>query len=85
MDLDSNAYYKFCSPDRDDRYNEIIKEYTFYNINMIMKHQKCDAPIFVVHLEKFLKRIQKYFLRMDIFACMQSFMKMVKGFILAEI
>src|SRR5436190_6720807 len=25
MDLDSNAYYKLCSPDRDDRYNEIIK------------------------------------------------------------
>ncbi len=25
MDLDSNAYYKLCSSDRDDRYNEIIK------------------------------------------------------------
>ena len=27
MDLDSNAYYKLCSPDpdRDDRYNKIIK------------------------------------------------------------
>src|SRR3954464_13291060 len=25
MDLDSNAYYKLCSPDRDNRYNEIIK------------------------------------------------------------
>jgi hypothetical protein len=25
MDLDSNAYYNLCSPDRDDRYNEIIK------------------------------------------------------------
>ena len=25
MDFDSNAYYKLCSPDREDRYNEIIK------------------------------------------------------------
>ena len=30
------------------------------------KHQKCDASIFVVHLEKYLKRIQESFLRMDI-------------------
>ena len=25
MDVDSNAYYKLCSPDCDDRYNKIIK------------------------------------------------------------
>src|SRR5581483_6778455 len=25
MDLDSNAYYKLCLPDHNDRYNEIIK------------------------------------------------------------
>ena len=85
MDLDSNAYYKLCSPDRDDRYNKIIKQYTFYDITTIMRHQKCGALVSVVHLEKYLKRTQKYFLRMDTFACMQSFMKMVKGSILAEI
>ncbi|GBB88668.1 hypothetical protein RclHR1_15220009 [Rhizophagus clarus] len=25
MDLDSNAYYKLCSPDCDDKYNKILK------------------------------------------------------------
>ncbi|GET60901.1 hypothetical protein GLOIN_2v1479550 [Rhizophagus irregularis DAOM 181602=DAOM 197198] len=29
MNLDSNAYYKLCSPDRDDKYNEIIKAIYF--------------------------------------------------------
>ncbi len=52
---------------------------------MIMKHQKCDALVFMVYLEKYMKRTQKYFLRIDIFVYMQSFMKMVKGFILAKI
>ncbi|UZO01927.1 uncharacterized protein OCT59_020433 [Rhizophagus irregularis] len=25
MDLDSNAYYKLCLPDRDNKYNKILK------------------------------------------------------------
>jgi hypothetical protein len=25
MDLDNNTYYKLCLPDRNDKYNEIIK------------------------------------------------------------
>ena len=82
MDLDSNAYYKLCSPDCDDRYNEIIKA-----IHLLQyKHDNETPEMWCSRIRgPFRKILEKYFLRMDIFACMQSFMKMVKGFILAEI
>ena len=50
-----------------------------------MKHQKYDALIFMIYLEKYLKKIQKSFQKIDILEYMKNFMKVVKGCILIEI
>ncbi len=77
MDLDSTAYHKIClfnlSNKNFEEYLRIRNALSFLRENMIIKHQKYDALIFMIHSEKYLKTTQETFLRMDILVCVESF------------
>jgi hypothetical protein len=48
MDLDSNTYFKLCSPNHDKTYERIEKALALLG----HKHdQKCGALIFIVYLK----------------------------------
>lgn len=58
MNLNISLLYSF---DYNILYERINKVLSLLEKNMIMKYQKCNAPVSVIYLEKYLKRIQKYF------------------------
>jgi hypothetical protein len=51
---------------------------------MIIKYQKYDALVFVIHLEKHLKKTQESSLRINILIYVKSYMKVVKSLIFTE-
>ena len=70
MDLDSRAYSKLINENNtyggSEEYIRILDAILPLTKDVITKHQKCGALVFVIHLGKYLKRIQESFLRMDI-------------------
>ena len=52
---------------------------------MIIKHQKCDTPVSVVYLEKYLKKTQEFFLRMNILQYMKIYINMIKFMVFYQI
>ena len=60
MDLDSKAYSKLIDAwnthGGSEDYRRILERLGPLTKDMITKHQKCGALIFVIYLEKYLKR-----------------------------
>ena len=84
MDLDSRAQYKLVSVGYSDvnfeEYRRILEALCPLGERYDHETPEMWSPVSVVHLGKYLKRIQESFLKMDLLQCMESYMKVIVKF-----